>query len=220
MSATKDAGKVVPVGDALTAIVLAAGLSRRMEGPNKLLLDWFGLPVIRHLCGVYLGAIKGEVIVVTGYMAPDVRAALAGLPVRFVHNAHYADGQQGSVVTGLQAVGEGRGALVGLGDQTLLTADDLQTLIAAHAAADPEKVTVPVREGARGNPVLIPAGLVAKVLDDGADAQSGRFIDLRADHVQSVEMAAVGFFADIDTPALYEKLLEIAAKGRIPRAEP
>ena len=64
------------------AVILAAGLSTRMR-ENKVLLPWRdGQPIVAHVAAQYANASIDPVIVVTGRDAPDVRAALAELPVR------------------------------------------------------------------------------------------------------------------------------------------
>lgn len=77
------------------AIILAAGLSRRMATRNKLLLpvDAAGeMPMIRHVVETYLAAVDGEVCVVKGFEAPRIATALVGLPLRVLHNPDYEKG--------------------------------------------------------------------------------------------------------------------------------
>ncbi|HAP98950.1 MAG TPA: 4-diphosphocytidyl-2C-methyl-D-erythritol kinase, partial [Rhodospirillum rubrum] len=62
----------------LGALVLAAGLSRRMGGVNKLLLDWRGKPLVAHAVDTVLAAGPAAVAVVIGHQGKAVRAALEG----------------------------------------------------------------------------------------------------------------------------------------------
>src|SRR5437588_2806668 len=82
---------VVPeAGSKITGLVLAAGRSTRMGGPNKLLEEINGRPLVRIATEQLIGSRAGPVIVVTGHQRERVERALAGLPVRFVHNADFA----------------------------------------------------------------------------------------------------------------------------------
>ncbi len=62
------------------AVLLAAGLSRRMGERNKLLIEIGGEPLVRRTAKVYLAA-GVDVHAVLGFEAREVRAALEGLPI-------------------------------------------------------------------------------------------------------------------------------------------
>lgn len=191
-----------------TAILLAAGLSRRMGVRNKMLLNWHGQPVIRHVARTYLAALGPNVIVVTGYQAGAVRQALRGLDLTFAHNPNFESGQQSSVALGLSHAPADRSILVGLGDQPLLTSQDLVQLMAAHNATDPSKISIPFQDERRGNPVILPARLIPRVLADDVRPGCKRFIDANSHHVQKLIVATPGCFTDIDTPDAYAKHLK------------
>ena len=92
--------------------------------------------VVRTVDAV-LAAGADPVLVVTGHESEHIRAALAGRPVRFVHNAEYAAGLSGSLRAALAALPEdAEGALVCLGDMPLVTAAHLARLVAAFRAED------------------------------------------------------------------------------------
>ncbi|HVL73390.1 MAG TPA: NTP transferase domain-containing protein, partial [Beijerinckiaceae bacterium] len=93
-----------PAGAGIAAVVLAAGQSRRMGGPNKLLARIDGVPLVRRTADAALMSDTGPVIVVTGHQAEAVRAALAGLDLRFVHNPDYPEGLSTSLRAGIRAV--------------------------------------------------------------------------------------------------------------------
>ena len=77
---------VQPAEGNIAALVLAAGRSSRMGGPNKLLAEIGGRPLVRIAVEEALASRARPVIVVTGHQRERVEAALAGLPVDFVHN--------------------------------------------------------------------------------------------------------------------------------------
>src|SRR6185437_11081088 len=88
----------------VTAIVLAAGRSTRMGGPNKLLAELDGKKLVRIAAEQALASKASNVIVVTGHQADLVEQALAGLKVRFVRNPDFAGGLASSVKAGIAAV--------------------------------------------------------------------------------------------------------------------
>jgi molybdenum cofactor cytidylyltransferase len=71
----------------IAALVLAAGRSSRMGGPNKLLAEIGGRPLVRIVTEQVLASRARPVIVVTGHQRERVEAALAGLRRRAGHLA-------------------------------------------------------------------------------------------------------------------------------------
>ena len=118
-------------GRRIAAVILAAGRSTRMGGPNKLLAEIGGRPLVRIAAEEALASRARPVIVVTGHQRDKVEAALEGLDVRHVHNPDFAEGLSTSVKTGLAAVPEDvDGAIVCLGDMPQVTAPLIDKLIA------------------------------------------------------------------------------------------
>jgi molybdenum cofactor cytidylyltransferase len=142
-------------GRQVAAVVLAAGRSTRMGGPNKLLADIGGRPMVRIVAEQVLASRARPVIVVTGHQRERVEAALSGLAVTFVHNPDFADGLSTSLKAGIAALpGDVDGAIVCLGDMPQIDAKLIDRLIGAF---DPERgalVVVPTIAGKRGNPVV------------------------------------------------------------------
>ena len=91
-------------GRNIAAVVLAAGRSTRMGAINKLIAEIGGKPLVRIAAEQALASRAKPVIVVTGHERERVELALAGLPVRFVHNPDYADGLGTSLKAGIAAV--------------------------------------------------------------------------------------------------------------------
>ena len=198
------------------AIILAAGLSRRMQEHNKLLLPIAGTPMIRYVVETYLGAVDGEVCVVTGFQAERIETALAGLPVRLVHNPQFEQGQPFSVRAGLLAPPFADHLLIGLGDQPQLTQSDLRALIAAHLAADVAKISIPFHAGARGNPIVIPAQMRPQLLADKTNPGCAKFTRANPDQAQHLALPQAGFYADIDTPAAFAAFQNTTNKEAYP----
>ena len=195
--------------DSFGAIILAAGLSRRMENCNKLLLPIHGKPMIRHVMEIYLSVVDERVWVVTGYEGERIEAALQGLDVQIVHNEDFEAGQPFSVRAGLL---EARGAqhyLIGLGDQPDLSGDDLRALITAHLARDVQKISIPHQDATRGNPIVVPAAMRAQLLADQANPGCGKFTRAHPELAQHIPMTQAGFFNDIDTPAAFEAFAQM-----------
>jgi molybdenum cofactor cytidylyltransferase len=192
----------------VSAVVLAAGLSSRMGGPHKLLLDVGGEPMLRRVVRSVLALDPAEVVVVTGHRAEEVVAVLAGLPVRFVHNPAFAEGQPGSVVAGVRALTAFcHAVMIVLGDQPLLTPAALRGLIEAYRTVpDGRSILVPSHAGQRGNPVLFAARHIPEIQAGAMKVGCRRLIESHPEEVALIEMEDDAFTLDCDTPQDYALL--------------
>ncbi|MGB6964572.1 MAG: molybdopterin-binding/glycosyltransferase family 2 protein, partial [Xanthobacteraceae bacterium] len=140
---------------AIAAIVLGAGRSSRMGGPNKLLAEIKAKPLIRMVAEQVLASRARPVLVVTGHQRERVEAALSGLPVQFVHNPRFADGLGTSLKSGIAALQPNiDGAIVCLGDMPQVDAALIDRLIVALDPGKGALVALPTIDGQRGNPVV------------------------------------------------------------------
>ena len=196
-------------GIAIGGVLLAAGMSRRMGDQNKLLVEIDGAPMVRLAAEAMIAGGIRQLVIVTGHEADHVAAALDDLQgpeidLRFVHNPDFADGQAGSVAAGISALPDGlSGALIGLGDMPFIAPELVAEMIRDHSGLGDheQRISFPVFEGRRGNPVLWGCGFF--------DALSGLRGDVGGRHILSGNPAAVNSISwtddsihrDIDTGA-------------------
>jgi molybdenum cofactor cytidylyltransferase len=193
-----------------SAVILAAGLSSRMEGRHKLLLPVGGEPAVRRVVRAIVAAQPQEVVVVTGFNGRAVFEALDGLNVRFQSNTRYREGQMTSVVAGVAALQAPCDAvMVCLADQVLLEAADYRELVEAYASMPHGSILVPMFEGTRGNPVLFAASYAPEVMSGHVNPGCRKLIDEHRDEVFLHEAAHDRFCVDMDTPTDY---LSVAAR--------
>jgi molybdenum cofactor cytidylyltransferase len=184
----------------VAAIILAAGQSRRMGGPNKLLARFDGEPLVRQIVERALASKADPVIVVTGHRAKDIGDALAGLNLRMVHNPDFADGLATSLKAGLSAVPErASGALVLLADMPGVTSAIIDRLIDAFRSRPLPAIVLPTFAGKRGNPVLWARAFFPELLSVSGDTGARHILALHEEAVERVEIGeAAGL--DVDTP--------------------
>ena len=105
----------------ISAIILAAGESRRMGVKNKLLLPIKGEVLISNYVKSVCASSVYEVVIVVGHEAEKIEDVLQGQPVRFVENLRYMEGMTSSIQTGIQAASsKSEGLLICLADQPLI----------------------------------------------------------------------------------------------------
>jgi molybdenum cofactor cytidylyltransferase len=185
----------------VAAIVLAAGRSTRMGGPNKLLAEISGKPLVRIAAEQALASRAGPVIVVTGHERARVAAALGDLPVRLVDNPDFAHGLSTSLKVGLAAVPPAAdGAIVCLGDMPQVSSQLIDRLVDAF---DPERgslVVVPTIDGKRGNPVVWSRRFFPDLTKLEGDVGARHLIKSYAEVVTEVPVKDAAALTDVDTP--------------------
>jgi len=193
------------VATVVHAIVLAAGRSSRMGGPNKLMALFDGRPLVRQSVERALASGAAGATVVTGHQAARIREALSGLDVQFAHNPDFADGLSGSLKAGIAAVPpEAAGALIVLGDMPVVSSVDLDRLISAFQNAGGQTVVRATHNGKRGNPVLLPRSLFGAVAQLQGDTGARHLVEAELMPVIDVEIGE-GAGIDVDTRDAMER---------------
>jgi molybdenum cofactor cytidylyltransferase len=192
----------------VAAVILAAGQASRFraaagsDGPaTKLVANFGGVPLVAHVTDAALASRAHPVIVVTGHAQAEVRQALEGRPVTFVHNADYAQGISTSVRRGITAVPKQvAGALVLLADMPRVSAVLIDKLIAAFEAQPDARAVVPVVDGRRGNPVLLGRATFAALDTLTGDVGAKPLLQMAGAHVIEVPVSDAAATFDVDTP--------------------
>lgn len=195
----------------LSAILLAAGSSRRMGDKNKLLLPWKDTPVITTTATHLLAAGLKEIMVVTGYEAPRIIDALKGLPLQFIHNPAYEEGMTSSIQAGVRHA-TGEGYMICLADMVMISPAEY-----THLASEWEKrytlddhcIGIPEYQGRKGNPVILPATLRKDILSHPEKEGCRDLVRLHQTHQFRIEMPTDHVLKDIDRPEDYALLREL-----------
>jgi molybdenum cofactor cytidylyltransferase len=192
-------------GRSIAAIVLGAGRSSRMGGPNKLLAEIGGKPLVRIVVDQVLASRARPVIVVTGHQRERVEAALRGLPVKFVHNPHFADGLGTSLRAGVAALpAEVDGTIVCLGDMPQVDAVLIDRLIGAFDPDAGALAVVPTIDGKRGNPVVWSRRFFPDLMTVEGDVGARHLIGRYTEAVAEVPLTGTAALTDVDTPEALE----------------
>ena len=208
----KDREKERPSGPRIGALLLAAGQSRRMGGPNKLLAEIEGVPMVARVAQRLLASRARPIVAVLGNRADEIDAALGRLPVERVRNPDFADGLSTSLRRGLAALpADLDGVVVCLGDMPLISGRHLDRLVAAFNPLEGRAIVVPTRRGKRGNPVLWARRFFPEMAQVSGDVGARHLIGEHAELVAEIEMDDDAILVDIDTP---EALAALQARGK------
>jgi len=188
----------------IAAVILAAGLSRRM-GQAKLLMLLDGRAIVRHAVEAVLSGGVDSVWVVSGPVVEPIEAALGGLDVQVVVNPAPEEGQAGSVRVGIGALpASADSALIALGDQPVLAPSIIPALLAARRTSDKPIVAPRYRDG-QGNPVLFKREIFPELLRLDGDKGARPIIQKDPARVEWVDLD-LAMPPDVDTLGDYEKI--------------
>jgi len=193
----------------LTAIILAAGSSRRM-GRNKLLLPYRGKPLLAYVTGNILSAGIGSVIVVTGHDAELVGETLKGLPVKLVHNPQYEKGMTGSIQTGVAAA-DGEGYMICLSDMALIAPEEyalLKNAFDKQHRQDNACIIQPTYDNQIGNPVTFSSAWRQAILEHTDPEGCKDIVRNHPGNIYRVEMNSASVLQDLDWPEDYDQLTD------------
>lgn len=209
----------------IAAIILAAGSSSRMERQqHKLLLPLGDRPVVAHVLEAALASQAQPIVVVLGHQAEQVRAALTTLSAAnktllFIENPNYKQGMSTSLHAGLQALTQldseisADGALILLGDQPLITAHVINTLITAKETTT-KQIVAARYNGKRGNPVIFGSELFAELMTVTGDEGGRSIIEQHREDVASIEVGDPVANSDVDTWSAYQQVVATWTEGQ------
>lgn len=189
----------------ISAVVLAAGQSRRMGRP-KMSLAWGESTVIGRVTSVLLSAGVDEVIVVTGGGSREVEEALKGSAARIVYNPDFAVAEMTrSLQTGLAACSpQSAAALVALGDQPQIEAGIVRAILAEFRNT-PAALVVPSYRMRRGHPWVAARALWPELLALPSERTLRDFLNEKAAEIHYLTVDSPSVLMDLDTPEDYRK---------------
>ncbi len=138
----------------ITAIVLAAGESKRMGQP-KMLMPWGKSTVLQTVISTLRTAGVDDILVITGGAHQQVDM-LIGKSVQTVYNENYAQGEMlSSLQAGLAAKKHEAGAaLICLGDQPQVQTRSVQRILQTYKETH-APIVVPSYQMHRGHPWMV-----------------------------------------------------------------
>ncbi len=191
----------------IAAIILAAGMSKRMGQP-KLLLPWEGTTVLGKVIKTFKQAGIEYILVVTGGDRELVEANLTELatqfPTRSVFNPEFAQAEMlSSLQRGLATLpSEAEAALIGLGDQPQVQARTVRHVCAAFVKSGAPLV-VPSYQLRRGHPWLVARSLWGELIKLPPLQSPRSFLQRHASDIYYVNVDTPSILEDLDTPEDY-----------------
>lgn len=205
LGAMKAENPVREVWGRLTAVVLAAGESKRM-GQTKQLLPWGNTTVLGQVLQNLNASTIHDTLVISGHDAEAIEAIARAEATNAIRNTQYASGEMiSSLQTAVsQLPANTEAILVMLADQPLVTPAIIDHILTAYRQGQGD-IIAPVYDGQRGNPVLISRRFFAELLElpDGSAPR-----DLLKQHPEAIHLIEAGdnsVLIDLDNEDTYTR---------------
>jgi len=182
----------------ISAILLTAGQSKRMNGENKLTKEIQGIPLIKHSVKNILFSYVNELIVVLGYQKEIIEKLIdKNEKIKFVFNKNFESGMASSIKTGLNNLSKKTEAFfICLGDMPMVNHDIYNQLIKSK---DNNEIIVPTYKGQQGNPVLFNKSMKEKIIAITGDVGAKKILELNKDKILNLEINDQSITKGFDT---------------------
>lgn len=189
------------------AVVLAAGMSRRMGQPKQL-LPWGKTTVIGQVVNVLQAAQVAQIVVVTGKSREQVEQTLKNTSAQCVFNPRYETSEMlTSLKVGISRLhDEIQAVLVVLGDQPQIQVSVVKGLIEQYCLGK-GLLIVPSYQMRRGHPWLVDRSLWQEILQMDDERESMRnFLNHHAQDILYYLVDTPSILTDMDTPEDYQQM--------------
>lgn len=187
----------------ISAIILAAGKSKRMGLP-KMLLPWGRSTVLGQVISAFQEAGIDEVFVIIGGAREQVERIIQQYGAQSVFNDQFASSEMlSSLQLGLGAQSsQTQATLIGLGDQPQIQVGTVR-LICERFHLRKSRLIVPSFQKRRGHPWLVERSLWHELLAMKSPTSPRDFLNEHSHEIDYVEVDTPTILADLDTPEDY-----------------
>jgi len=193
------------------AIILAAGMSKRMGKP-KLLLPLKGAPLIYYPISLALRNQLIPVGVIAGQYMNEIQKEMNELTnITYIYNPQFESGMASSLKLGIQAVDKQVDAvMIFLGDQPFVPDVVIEALLKEYELNKENGVHIirPCYDGELGHPILFDKRLFNEFDEITGDEGGRSIIKANKDRLKIIDFPNRQWGLDIDTPEEYEMLWE------------
>ncbi len=190
----------------VSAILLAAGESKRMGKPKQL-MPFGRSTILEQTIDNLLNSKVSEVIVVLGHKAEEIKQKLATKPLKMALNPVYHQGMSTSIIAGLKLVDErARAIMLALADQPFIDSQVINRLV--DEFCDHNKgIVIPTYQSRRGHPIIFAIKYKEELAGLKGDIGGRQIIEHHPDDVLEVAVDSPAINIDIDTTDDYNSSL-------------
>ena len=183
----------------ISAVLLAAGQSKRMNGQNKLSKKIQEIPLIKHSVNNILDSLVDELIIVLGYQREVIEKLIDNnKKIKIVFNEKFESGMASSIKIGLSYLSEKTEAFfICLGDMPLVNKDIYNKII--QSRNNKKEIFVPNYNGQQGNPILFSMSMKREIMRIQGDVGGKKILEQNKDKILNLSINNEVIISDFNT---------------------
>ena len=184
----------------ISAIVLAAGQSKRMGGDNKLMKKYNKKYLINHIIGTLIKSKVNKIIVVLGFQKSKVRKIIVkNKKINLIFNKNYKSGMASSIKVGLRRISKRSiGFLIVQADMPLISKKIIDSLCYAIRNSNKE-IVAPIYKRNMGNPIGFKRSMTRILNKTSGDSGAKKMIKRNKKNISLIKINSKSIFKDFNT---------------------
>lgn len=184
----------------ITAILLAAGQSKRLKGENKLTKLFKGKPLINHILFSLIKSKVNNIVIVLGYEHLKIKTKLLkSKKINFVINKNYKKGMSSSIKTGLKKLPKNnKGFLIVLGDMPNITKTTINKICLSITRSDKE-IILPKFKNRIGNPIGFKHSMIKSIYKIKGDRGAKNIIKKNSKKIKFLNINSKSILTNLNT---------------------
>ena len=184
----------------ITAILLAAGQSKRLKDENKLTKLFKGKPLINHILFSLIKSKVNKIIIVLGFEHLKIKTKLLkSKKINFAINKNYKKGMSSSIKTGLKKLPKNsKGFLIVLGDMPNITKTTINKICLSITKSDKE-IILPKFKNKTGNPIGFKQSMIKNIYKIKGDRGAKNIIKQNNKKIKFLNINSKSILTNLNT---------------------
>ena len=184
----------------ITAILLAAGQSKRLKNENKLIKLFKKKLLINHILSSLIKSKVNKIIIVLGFEHLKVKKKLLkSKKIKFVINKNYKKGISSSIKTGLRSLSkDNKGFLIVQGDMPNITKTTINKIILLINKSRKE-IFLPRFKNRVGNPIGFKKSMIKNINKIKGDRGAKNIIKQNSKKIKFVNIYSKSILTNLNT---------------------
>ena len=183
----------------ITAILLAAGQSKRLFNENKLIKNYKGKPLIKYVVQSIIKSKIEKLIIILGFEYLKVKKKInKNKKIKFVINHNYTRGIASSIKCGLKKISnESDGFIIVQADMPKISKNTLNKIY-KEIKKNKKEIFVPIKNNKTGNPIGFKLSMINQLKKIYGNRGAKIIIKRNRSKIKYIRTKSSGIFKDID----------------------